>query len=304
MEIVLSAVLGEITTWSINFFLSKLPKPVAPDVEDRLHRVLLRAQVIIDEAMGRQVTNQAMVQKLGMLSDTMHRGCYLLDTFRYQSNNNKDGQKVSQPSSLLSRLSSAKDFCFPNGTTQISEEMQKVVNSLSSMILDANELVLFLASHTSTSMYRQPYSMHLLLGNCIFGRQLEAQFVINFLLRTHHNTSAEELEVLPIIGPFRVGKSTLTAHVCKDERVRGCFSETVFLSDHDLTYDGVPAFREKHQNNSDSKDRSGRLLLVVEAGGDLDEDVWNRFYYACKQWMPIGSKIIIAEGPKPATRGG
>ena len=75
MEIVLSAVLGEITTWSINFFLSKLPKPVAPDVEDRLHRVLLRAQVIIDEAMGRQVTNQAMVQKLGMLSDTMLRGC-------------------------------------------------------------------------------------------------------------------------------------------------------------------------------------------------------------------------------------
>ena len=42
----------------------------------------------------------------------------------------------------------------------------------------------------------------------------------------------------------------------------------------------------------------------MEAGGDLDEDVWNRFYYACKQWMPIGSKIIIAVGPKPATRVG
>jgi hypothetical protein len=49
----------------------------------------------------------------------------------------------------------------------------------------------------------------------------------NFLLCTQPN-GAEELKVLPVVGPARVGKSTLVAHVCNDERVRGHFSEIVF----------------------------------------------------------------------------
>ncbi|KAJ1287460.1 hypothetical protein BS78_02G011700 [Paspalum vaginatum] len=302
MEIFLSAVIGDITTRSIDFVISKLPKPAAAlDVEDRLHRVLLRAQVIVDEAMGRQITNQAMLQQLRLLSDAMHRGCYLLDTFRYQSShNNKDRQVVSHPSSLLSRLNFVRDLCFPSGKrAQIEGEMREVLDRLSSMILDANELVLFLASYAPTTMYRQPYSMHLLLGNCIFGRQMEAQLVIDFLLHTRHQSAEEEPEVLPIVGPFRVGKSTLVAHVCKDQRVHGHFSETVILSDHDLTCDGLAAaFMEgrrcatKHQNSS-SSGKHGPVLLVVEVGRDLDEDVWKRFYSATKRWMPIGSKIII-----------
>uniref|UniRef100_A0A0A9C7G1 Uncharacterized protein n=1 Tax=Arundo donax TaxID=35708 RepID=A0A0A9C7G1_ARUDO len=52
MEICLSAVLGELTTRSINFFISKRSKPPVLDVEDRLCRVLLRAEIIVDEAMG------------------------------------------------------------------------------------------------------------------------------------------------------------------------------------------------------------------------------------------------------------
>jgi len=41
MEICLSAVLGELTTGSINFVLRKLSKPPALKVEDRLDKVLL-----------------------------------------------------------------------------------------------------------------------------------------------------------------------------------------------------------------------------------------------------------------------
>jgi len=52
--------------------LRKYSKPMPLDVEDRLRRVLLRAQVIIDEAMGRHITNQAMLLQLVMLRDAMH----------------------------------------------------------------------------------------------------------------------------------------------------------------------------------------------------------------------------------------
>ncbi|CAL5034385.1 unnamed protein product [Urochloa decumbens] len=294
MEIFLSAVLGHLTTRSINFFIGKRPQPPALDVENRLQRVLVRAQVIIEEAMVRQITNQAMVQQLDMLRDTMYRGCYLLDTFRFQSHKEdaKD-QTVSHPS-LLSKVNYVKDFCFPSGEgTQILEEMLDVLESLRSIILDANEMVMFLTSYTR--MYREPYSMHLLLGNCMFGRQMEAQHVTNFLLHTRPGAADEGLEVLPIVGPFRVGKSTLVVHVCNDRRVRDYFSEIVFLSDHDFRDEKLTAFREacvmKYQNCDSNKD--GRVLVVLELAGDFSEGDWKRLYSASKRYLPSGSKIII-----------
>jgi hypothetical protein len=83
------------------------------------------------------------------------------------------------------------------------------------MIVDLNELVMFLASYPR--LCRQPYNMHILLGNCMFGHQVEAELVIKFLLQTHPHCS-QELEVLPIVGPPKVSKRTLVAHVCKDVR--------------------------------------------------------------------------------------
>ena len=102
MDIILSAVLGELASRSINFFITKSCKPKAPDVEDNLQRSLLRAQVIIDEAMGRDITNQAMLQQLEMLRDAMYQACYMHDTFRYQSHGEDDAkdQVVSHPFSL------------------------------------------------------------------------------------------------------------------------------------------------------------------------------------------------------------
>ncbi|CAN6170585.1 unnamed protein product, partial [Urochloa humidicola] len=91
MENLLAAVLGELTTRSINFFISSF-KPTALDVEDRLRRILLRAQVITDEARERQITNQAMLQQLDILRDAMHRGYYILDTFRYQRHNKEEAK--------------------------------------------------------------------------------------------------------------------------------------------------------------------------------------------------------------------
>jgi ABC-type hemin transport system ATPase subunit len=58
----------------------------------------------------------------------------------------------------------------------------------------------------------------------MFDRQMEAHHVISFLLDTQLR-GFEELEVLPIVGPYGVGKSTLVSHVCKDERICDHFSE-------------------------------------------------------------------------------
>lgn len=65
------------------------------DVEDSLQRAILRAQVIVGEAKGRHIANQAMLRQLDMLRDAMHRGSYILDTFRYHDEDTAKDQVVS-----------------------------------------------------------------------------------------------------------------------------------------------------------------------------------------------------------------
>ncbi|CAD6221459.1 unnamed protein product [Miscanthus lutarioriparius] len=284
MDIFISAILGDLTTRSINFIIRKFPTPMLLDVEDHLRRVLLRAQVIIDEAMDRHITNQVMLLKLDMLRDTMLRGYYVLDTFRYQRHNEaaaKD-QNVSHSSFMSNRC------------TQALKEMRETLDDLNYMILDVNDLIMFLIS--CPRLYRQPYSMHLQLANCMFARQMEAQFVINFLLQTQPH-GVEELEVLPIVGPCQAGKSTLVAHVCKDGRVLNRFSEIMFFSIHRFTDDELATFRKgcatKIQNHMSDSNKDGGLLVVVELDGDLNEEELNRLYSASKQYVPRGSKLIV-----------
>ncbi|XP_034578919.2 putative disease resistance RPP13-like protein 1 [Setaria viridis] len=295
MDILLSTVLGELTTRSINFFIKKSLNPKALDVEDRLHMILLRAQVIIDEAMGRQITNQYVLQMLDMLRDAMYRGCYTLDTFRYQVHNEEEAKgQVLSHSFSLSKVNSLQGLCSSSINPHILKNLNKSLDDLSSMILGMKELVMFLASYPR--LYRQPYSMHLVLGNCMFGRQMETEFVINFLLHKRHHDS-KELDILPIIGPCRVGKTTLVAHVCEDERIRDHFSEILFLRDHDFTAVDLATVRERYameyKNRVSNSNKDGRLLVVVELVGDLNEDAWNRLYSTYTRDVPSGTKIII-----------
>jgi len=295
MNILLAAVLGELTTRSINFLIENSFKPTAPGVEDRLRRILLRAQVIVDEAMGRQITDRGVLQQLDMLRDAMHHSYYILDTFRYQSNSEEEtkGQVLSKSLSLLKVVNSLQGLCSSSRSTQISEQLQKSLDDLSSMINDMEEIVAILMNYPR--IYRQPYSMHLLVENCMFGRQMETELVISFLLHTQPH-APKELEVLPIVGPGKVGKTTLVAHVCEDARVRDHFSEILFLHGHDLTGVDLAALKEgyvtEHQNHG-SNSNGRRLLIVVELVGTLTEDVWKRLYSASIQHVPSGSKIIV-----------
>ncbi|KAJ1287448.1 hypothetical protein BS78_02G010600 [Paspalum vaginatum] len=293
MELIVSLVLGEAITRSINFFIGKYSKPQAQDVADHLCRVLLRAQVIIDEAMGRQITNQAMLLQLDKLRGAMHRGYYLLDTFRYQSHDKEDAkdEAVSQSFSL-SKANSSKYLCSSKKETQLFEQLQDALESLNNQIFDANESVIFMKSYPL--MCRQPYSMHLLLANCMFDRKVEMELVISFLLQTKSHRT-EEPEVLPIIGPGRVGKSTLVAHVCNDERIRDHFSEIVFLTDHDFRDEmlSVQSQGDAVEQQICTTGRDQRLLVIVEIAGDVTKDAWKRLCSAFRRSTTNGTKIII-----------
>ena len=247
--------------------------------------------------MGWQITNRGVLEQLDKLRDSMHHGYYILDTFIYQSHSEKEtkGQVLSNTLSLSNIVNSLQGLWSSSRNTQILEQLQKSLDDLSSMIIDMEEIIVFLMSYPR--LYRQPYSMHLLVENCMFGRQMETELVISFLLHTQSH-APKELEVLPIVGPGKVGKSTLVAHVCEDARVRNHFSEILFLHGHDLTGVDLAALKEgyvmEHQNHGSNSNKEGRrLLIVVDLVGTLTEDVWNRLYSASIQHAPSGSKIII-----------
>jgi hypothetical protein len=87
MEVILTAILSEVASRSFSFLINKYMSgetrtESVDEMLQRLQLLLLRVRVILEEADGRSVTNQAMLQQLNILRKEMYRGYYVLDSFR------------------------------------------------------------------------------------------------------------------------------------------------------------------------------------------------------------------------------
>ncbi|KAF0926074.1 hypothetical protein E2562_021790 [Oryza meyeriana var. granulata] len=220
MDSLFSAILGELTSRSLSFLIDRCSsKPQPPSKEEkiqRLERMLLRLAVVVEDAEGRRVTNHAMLRQLNMLRQDMHRGYYLLDTFRLQQTH-EDDDKVSYNTLALSKVSSIKRVRIPAGSKRLGDkgELEQMVDNIEIAIADIVEFVLLLSNYPC--IHRQPYNTYMFMDKCMFGRQMEMEHVVNFLLHPGP-PNGDNLGVLPIIGAAKVGKSTLVEHVCYDER--------------------------------------------------------------------------------------
>uniref|UniRef100_A0ACD5VPC6 Uncharacterized protein n=1 Tax=Avena sativa TaxID=4498 RepID=A0ACD5VPC6_AVESA len=302
MEAAISAILGELASRSMSFLVDKyLKRTVAPSEEESmnsLQRLLLRVRVIVEEAEGWRITNQAMLHQLSILRKEMYRGYYTLDMCRCQDAAASDDQ-VSRHAFTLSKSNPAKRVCFYSGSSQSVKELQQVLRSLEAIFTDVNEIVLLLGS--CPRLCRQPYSMYLILDKCMFGRQVEMERVISFLLQPESPCTQKPC-VLPIIGRARAGKSTLVEHACNDERVRSHFSQTMFFTQGDLedgnleeTLRDGGVVRYRNRMALDAK----RVLIIAELGRgryskrldeNINEDLLVKLY---KIRIASGSKIIV-----------
>ncbi|KAM0828975.1 hypothetical protein ACQ4PT_067188 [Festuca glaucescens] len=303
MEIFLPAVLGELATRSVSFVIDKYSKLPVQAMEINLERILLRAQVIVEEAEGRHITNQGIIRQLRMLRDAMYQGFYVLDTLRYRAFE-EDGagdNKVRNYLWALSKFSCAKRLCLSrSSSTKATQELvaENVLDSLRTMILDASESVIFLTTYPR--LHRQPYNMHILLGNCMFGRQMEMELILHFLLHTQPCSGRHDrFDVLPIVGPAICGKSTLVAQVCNDERVRDHFSQIAIFrhgtfrdEDIDILTDRRTMRHEQHR----------KLLIVFEVVGELNDDLWGSLCSLSRKCTTGGSKIIITSRSDKITK--
>ncbi|XP_062180485.1 disease resistance protein RGA2-like [Phragmites australis] len=302
MDAFVSAVLGDLASRTLSFIIDRLycRQVVVEEDLECLRSLLLRIQTIVKEAEGRHITNQAMLQQLQMLREWMYEGNYLLDTFKYQMLQPEGvNDEVSDNSFALSKLSRRKQLYLSTTTINMPfdlEEIKKVeqmLGSLKSIIGDMKEFVTFLKGYPP--LCREPYSKHLVLDKCMFGRQSEMERIVNFLLQ-EEPLGVESLGVLPIIGPARVGKSTLVEYVCYDERVRNYFSSIVSFNGSDIESRNLADIRDsgvlKHSSGASATHE--RLLIIIEFLEDavLDEERW-RGLCSSRNFMPPGSKIII-----------
>lgn len=301
MEVICSAVMGELVSRTISFLVDKyLKQTTAPTEEERLHslqRLLLRLCIIIEEAEERRITNQAMLHQLCILKMEMYRGYYILDSFscRAHGEERMNDHQVSH-SFAPSKFNPAKRVCFCRGSSQSASQaelLEQVLGSIGNTIEDVSEFVILL--NRCPRLYRQPYNMYLLLDKCMFGRHMELEYIINFLLQAETTLGAENPGVLPIIGPGKVGKSTLIEHACNNERVRSHFSQILCFGGDDLRDASAVTLRDagiiKHQNLTMG---SGRTLIIIELVLDIDERLWKRLFSSAKRSIASGSKIIIA----------
>ncbi|RCV16808.1 hypothetical protein SETIT_3G167600v2 [Setaria italica] len=324
MEMLSSAVVGELVNRSISFLVSRFeketPTATAEDMQ-RLRHQLLRSGAIVRDAEQRHVPSKAMLLQLKALRDETFRGYYILDVAccrnalrggdRRRRNGNDEaeddgGDEVGRRAFSLSRFNPAKRVRFRSGapeTEPVPVDLQQVARSLEVIISDMKEFVMFLGSYPP--LYRQPYSAHMFLEKCMFGRHMEKERVIDFLLQTTEPPpGAENLDVLPIVGPAYIGKSTLVEHVCQDEKVRGHFSLILVYSRNCLRDETAAGFRDncviKHQNDSALEEK---LLIVVELSGDVDDETWERLY-SSERGMPHGSKMILTSRSNEIARFG
>ncbi|XP_044971215.1 disease resistance protein RGA2-like [Hordeum vulgare subsp. vulgare] len=305
MDILISAIAGDLVGRSMSFLISKYfqQQPDVSKIAQRLQSVVLRIDTVVEEAQGRDITNQGMLCQLKMLREEMYRGHYVLDALRFRPALDEEGEEgmshslaVPRKSSPAKRLrfsrtsSSSREALLIDTNRNIRQELQQMVDTLEDTMDGMKEFLFFLELYPR--MLREPYGTYLFLDNCIFGRQTERRRILNFLMCP---SATPDLAILPIVGPIRVGKSTLVENICRDDSVRDRFSMILFFPEGSLKDERVVNLREnnikfRHQNFASQN----RLLIIIETANDINEETWRRLKSSATCMTPCGeSKIII-----------
>ncbi|KAF7087211.1 hypothetical protein CFC21_090416 [Triticum aestivum] len=313
MEGIFSATFGELISRCISFLINKYSTKISlskGEILQQLDRMLLRVLLItVEEAEGRSITNQAMLRQLNMLRQDMCRGYYLLDKFRYLAHEEGKAKdlEASHHSFALCISNPGKRASLSASSTHGEKELRKMLETIENVVTSMHEFVAFLNNYPPICR-RQPYNMHLVMETCMFGRQVEVQRIISFLLR--HEPPGEHslgVGVLPIVGPGKVGKSTLVEHVCCDVRVRDHFTQIVLVCENKFIQGELRTLRDggiiKHQNQNGIPSEE-KIIVVIELNGEVDEGVWRKLYSASTSFIPRGSKIIITSRAENITRFG
>ncbi|XBI99532.1 hypothetical protein VPH35_019594 [Triticum aestivum] len=300
MEAAISVVAGELVSRFISLLMNKYHSSFShaqseEKMVERLQNLLMRVSMIVEEADARYITNSGMLLQLKTLSEAMYKGYRVLDTLRYQ--NLQDSVGIDEVS-INDSSSSSLYLSIPVKRSRTKAEKDDkamrlesdgALQSLEIVVANMAEFVVLLDGCEHIS--RRPYDVYLYTNNFMFSRHAEKQRLLSFLLEHNNPPGDHAPAVLPIISGFAIGKKTLVAHVCGDERVRSRFSILHLNGDKLLTI------------LDHGRTMSGTMLVVIEFASDVGDNDWKKFHLFFVR-MSRGSKIIIISKLKRLARFG
>lgn len=232
VDIIFSSLVGDMASRMISALTGQFRKQSMESKLSTIHHLVTKIQSVIEDAEGRQICNNSLLNWLSELNNSAYQGWYVLDMLRYSAADGEedvedDGDNRNQ-SFAMSRFNHAKRLRLAVNTSKAilfrssdTCELNCVLANLHKISEDLKEFILLLRSQPP--MVDRPTTTSLYIDNRIFGRHVVREKIINFLLQEHNGPFEEALSILPIIGHTGVGKNTLVQLVCNDPRVRNYF---------------------------------------------------------------------------------
>ena len=89
MELIISAIMSDLLNRALSKAIQRYRRSRAEETEHKLK--LLQIDATVEEAQGRQISNQAMLRQLQMLRQGMYQGHHMLDTVKYRCSDDVSG---------------------------------------------------------------------------------------------------------------------------------------------------------------------------------------------------------------------
>jgi hypothetical protein len=312
-EVVLPAALSELLARLFSFALDNFPRLGGRGSGDahrrRLERLLTSIGGTVEEAEGRHITTDPPLSHLRALTAGMYRARFALEATDIDVGDD-DVVERRRSLALSSPFNSAKRLRVASlvfGRVNHGEKLTAAIEDLESLTRDCMREFVLLVQGYPRRVHR-PVATTLYMDRRVFGRHVETERVVNFLLQPEPAGAPPYLSVLPIIGRKKAGKTTLVRHACDDERVRGHFSlvecfqldhvvregghpdQTIWASDGGEYLAGVRRILGK-----DERFASRRSLLIFEDAWPIDPSAWSAFAAspAATTMLAAGSKLLL-----------
>ncbi|CAN6328982.1 unnamed protein product [Urochloa humidicola] len=299
-EVIFSAFVSDMVSRVISFVSERFGHQQSTEAKlQRIGQMLIRVHSVVEEAKGRQITNDGTLQWLSELIDGEYQGRYLLETIRCSEHDLED--EVAPPRAFsLSLINPLKRVRIAAKDGRV-DQIDGVLESLQGFSGDLKEFIMLLQD---CQPIRRPLPTNIFVDGQMFGRHVEKERIINFLL-DDCGQSRGELGVLPIVGDIGAGKTTLVQHVCDDVRVRSYFSVIMICSTYTIAADGRTIVPQSKHVIGDAgiglndplqllNGRSGnKMFLVVFENMDMHKKKMLEGILPVLICRKVGSKVII-----------
>ncbi|KAF0896587.1 hypothetical protein E2562_026291 [Oryza meyeriana var. granulata] len=300
-DLVAPAFVADLVSRFITFLISRYrDRACFEDTTLKLELLALKIHAVIEEAEHRHVAgNRSLLVWLKKLMEGMYQAYYVLDNALHPQDDQYANSVVTSGRSLsLSRFScpaKRPHTVTTNSSVQNNGSIEQLCATLAFLedsAANMRDLILLLAC--CPAIPRQPVSNFQTDGKHMFGRLVEREQIISFLMQPGNN-----LGILPIVGSPDAGKCTIVKYVCNDERVRNCFDMILYsygsILQVNLTEDVLETVIScGHVLHQTSVSGCKKHLIVIKNTHEvvIDNLAWATLCATLRS-MTSGSKIII-----------